>query len=86
MREAINSSSVQTEVVKIGGLQTASISKEIDFAAGVLSGSLHHELWWFLEHRQELWEMRTSLRGGKPSKMRKETQIRGFQKLKCFED
>lgn len=31
-RVAINSSSVQTEVIKIGGLQTASISKEIHLA------------------------------------------------------
>lgn len=31
-RVAINSSSVQTEVIKIGGLQTASISREIHLA------------------------------------------------------
>lgn len=59
--EAINSSSVQTEVVKIGGLQTASISKEIDLADWLLSGRLPQELQWFLKHEQELWEMRPVL-------------------------
>ena len=39
-RVAINSSSVQTGVIKIGGLQTASISKEIHLADWLLSSRL----------------------------------------------
>lgn len=76
---ALNSSSALARVVKMGGLQAASISTARGLSVLLSSPG---PMAAFTKHRRELWKMRASFRRERPLKMRKRNSKinRGFPK------